>query len=488
MDVVIAGGGVAGLEALLALRALAGDRVRLTLVAPDPDFTYRPLAVAEPFALGHAHRVPLSRFAEEAGAELVIDAIDGVDDGAGRVRLRDGGARSFDALLVAPGGRPVAGVEGATTWWPGGDPEIYGGLLRDIEEGYTKRLADRRPARRGLAAAGLRARAHDRRRGARDGPGRRRDHGRDARARAAVAVRRGGRAPRSRTSCARRASSSRPASSRGSTARRSCSSRAASDSTAQRVFAVPRLLGPAIEGLAADDEGFILAGDDGRVEGCERTWAAGDGVVSPLKFGGLATHQARRAAAAIARAAGAEDVPDPGEPVLHGPPARRAPHAPAARPRRRRGRAAVVATGQDRGRVPARAGSPSTASRRRPRRGAAEGGSRCTAPIRRLPGPRVAVPARPRAPVPQRRPGDRLARRRHARARGSADRWRSTHRPCCRAERRLDRVGLAFVESEERREGPRALDASAARAGGVLPDEWVEPRERWAREAGAAVR
>ena len=26
--------------------------------------------------------------------------------------------------------------------------------------------------------------------------------------------------------------------------------------------------------------------------------AAGDGVVSPLKFGGLATHQARRAAAA----------------------------------------------------------------------------------------------------------------------------------------------------------------------------------------------
>ena len=30
MDVVIAGGGVAGIEALLGLRALAGDRVRLT--------------------------------------------------------------------------------------------------------------------------------------------------------------------------------------------------------------------------------------------------------------------------------------------------------------------------------------------------------------------------------------------------------------------------------------------------------------------------
>jgi sulfide:quinone oxidoreductase len=56
MDIVIAGGGVAGLEALLGLRAVAGDRVHVTLVAPDPDFTYRPLAVAEPFALGHAHR------------------------------------------------------------------------------------------------------------------------------------------------------------------------------------------------------------------------------------------------------------------------------------------------------------------------------------------------------------------------------------------------------------------------------------------------
>jgi hypothetical protein len=43
--VVIAGGGVAGLEALLALRALAADRVQLTLVSPAADFFYRPLAV-----------------------------------------------------------------------------------------------------------------------------------------------------------------------------------------------------------------------------------------------------------------------------------------------------------------------------------------------------------------------------------------------------------------------------------------------------------
>src|SRR5215213_6439392 len=140
MDVLIVGGGVAGLEALLGLRAMAGDRVRLTLVAPDPDFSYRPLAVAEPFAMGHAYQVPLAEFARDAGAELVLDASTGVDDAAGRIRLRDGGERAFDAAIIAPGGRPVAGLEGAVTWWPGGDPETYGGLLRDIDEGYAKRV------------------------------------------------------------------------------------------------------------------------------------------------------------------------------------------------------------------------------------------------------------------------------------------------------------------------------------------------------------
>jgi sulfide:quinone oxidoreductase len=62
-----------------------------------------------------------------------------------------------------------------------------------------------------------------------------------------------------------------------------------------------------------DDEEFIEISEDGGVDECGRTWAAGDGVVSPLKFGGLAAHQTRRAVAAIARLAGVKDAPDPGE-------------------------------------------------------------------------------------------------------------------------------------------------------------------------------
>ena len=44
-EVLIVGGGVAALETLMALRDLAGDRVRVTLVAAEPDDTVatRPL-------------------------------------------------------------------------------------------------------------------------------------------------------------------------------------------------------------------------------------------------------------------------------------------------------------------------------------------------------------------------------------------------------------------------------------------------------------
>ena len=50
--VTIVGGGVAALEALIALRALAEDRVAIEMITPQADWAYRPLAVAEPFGLG----------------------------------------------------------------------------------------------------------------------------------------------------------------------------------------------------------------------------------------------------------------------------------------------------------------------------------------------------------------------------------------------------------------------------------------------------
>src|SRR3954470_17791429 len=261
MDVLIAGGGVAGLEALLGLRALAGDRVRLTLASADEEFTYRPLAVAQPFALGSPYHVPLTRFTEETGAELVIDAVVAIDDDAGTVQLGRGSSRSFDALLLAPGGRAVEGVEGATTWWPGGDAETYGGLLRDIDEGYAKRVAIAVPPgmvwplpayELALMTAGeARAMGHEDVQVTVLTPERSALSlfGEEAGAAVEEELRRAGVELRT-----------------GVVARRDRSGVVLEPGgepvDVQRIFAVPRILGPALEGVPCDEEGFIVAGED----------------------------------------------------------------------------------------------------------------------------------------------------------------------------------------------------------------------------------
>src|SRR3954468_7692950 len=71
VHVVVAGGGVAGLEAVMALRDLAGDRVRITLIEPSANFVYRPMAVGDPFAMGSARALSLTQFARDFDCELV---------------------------------------------------------------------------------------------------------------------------------------------------------------------------------------------------------------------------------------------------------------------------------------------------------------------------------------------------------------------------------------------------------------------------------
>src|SRR5947209_15169086 len=77
--VVIAGGGVAALETLLALRALAGHRARITVLSHEPEFLYRPVTVAEPFERGEARAYQLAEIADEQGADFVWDALAQVD-------------------------------------------------------------------------------------------------------------------------------------------------------------------------------------------------------------------------------------------------------------------------------------------------------------------------------------------------------------------------------------------------------------------------
>ena len=112
-SVVIAGGGVAALEALLALRALAGDRVTVELIAPEPHFWYRPLAVAEPFGLGHTQRLQLSNVASDTCASFTLGSVTAVDAERRIARTSTGADVSYDVLLLACGAAPEPAISGS---------------------------------------------------------------------------------------------------------------------------------------------------------------------------------------------------------------------------------------------------------------------------------------------------------------------------------------------------------------------------------------
>jgi sulfide:quinone oxidoreductase len=318
--VVIAGGGVAGLEALLALHALAADRVELTLISPTPDFVYRPLAVAEPFALGHPRRTPLADAARAVGATFVQAPLSSVDVAARIMHLGDGQEIAYDALVVATGAASEpAFANGVLTWDDSSGAEALGGLLRDLEEGYSKDLAIVIPPGPGwpLPAYELALLIASEARGMGMEPeitlvtpeqaplaifgSRAVEVVGDELERAGVRLELGAYAeldhgpPRGLVL--------RPSGRR---------------LKINRVLALPRLRGRAPEGLPADADGFITVDAHGRVIGADGVWAAGDGIAFPIKFGGLAAEQADAAAADIAAQAGAPVQAAPFRPVLRG--------------------------------------------------------------------------------------------------------------------------------------------------------------------------
>jgi sulfide:quinone oxidoreductase len=86
----------------------------------------------------------------------------------------------------------------------------------------------------------------------------------------------------------------------------------------ESVVALPELVARCVPGLPVDGDGFIAVDDQGRVGGLAGVYAAGDATSFPVKHGSIAAQQADTAAAAIARAAGADLAPEPFAPVLHG--------------------------------------------------------------------------------------------------------------------------------------------------------------------------
>src|SRR6266542_708277 len=111
--VLIAGGGVAALAAALAVRELGEGRVSVELLAPEPEFWCRPLAVAEPFDLGEVRHFDLAELAAAAGATFSPGALSSVDAGSRLAQTSVGSSVPYDVLLVACGAGPTPAVPGA---------------------------------------------------------------------------------------------------------------------------------------------------------------------------------------------------------------------------------------------------------------------------------------------------------------------------------------------------------------------------------------
>lgn len=315
--VVIAGGGVAALEALLALRELAGHRLRITVLAPERDFVYRPLTVAEPFGRGEARIYPLRELLVDAGGgDLIWDSLDRVEPDGQVVVTGCGDRVSYDTLIVATGAGAREPLPGALTFRGRDDVPALRALMEDLATGSVRSVAFALAEAKVwpmpiyelalLAAAELRAAGS----GAAVwlltpeseplelfGP----EAGR------AVAPLLNGRGVRLRTS-------SRPS----RIEHRKLVLAGGGQLAVDRVVTLPALIGPEVVGLPSDGGGFIPVDLHGRVRGAANVYAAGDATSFPLKQGGLAAQQADAVAEAIAAEIGIPIQPTPFTPVLRG--------------------------------------------------------------------------------------------------------------------------------------------------------------------------
>ena len=112
---LIAGAGLGGLEAALALHAY-GDHAGVALLSDKPAFTYRSLAVTEPFGGSATTEMDLGEFADRHGFSLICDTLESVHPAERRVSTRSGKRLEYDALVLALGARARTAVPGALTF------------------------------------------------------------------------------------------------------------------------------------------------------------------------------------------------------------------------------------------------------------------------------------------------------------------------------------------------------------------------------------
>jgi len=313
--IVIAGGGVAALEATVALRSLGGHRVAPVLVTPTTEFSFRAREVGEPFGKAAPLRLALSELLGDLDVLHVRDAAVAVDTGARLVRTASGRRIPYQGLLVAVGGTPYPAYAHGITFDRPQQPEAFDELLSDVRAGLVGDVALVVPD-----AAGWTLPAYD------------------------LACMLQAWATREQLPLRVRVvtAEATPLEAFGSRASRvvaevlgrcgievvgGAEPLLVSDTTltagghwitADRLVSLPRLAGPRLRGLPCDWDGFIQVGQDGAVPGSPGVYAAGDGAAYPRKQGGLAAQQADIAVRALLHRAGVGVPAPPEAPTLRG--------------------------------------------------------------------------------------------------------------------------------------------------------------------------
>ena len=316
LHVLIAGGGVAAAEALIALRALAADRVSITLLSPDSDLVYRPTSVGVPFGRNANLGRPLADFGADFDVVLERGSLAWVAPSFHTAYTDYGRRLGYDVLVVATGARRSPKYEHALTFRGHEDTDEMRAVVEALDAGQVRRLAFVVPpgiawtlpiyelalmAAASASAAGqvpeLTIVTPEAQPLAIFGP--------EASAELEALLAAAG------IECLSGVTAEVP---------NACTVTVAGGRALEvdRVVALPELRGPAIRGLPCDDDGFLSVTPFGHVLGVKDVYAAGDGTAFPIKQGGVACQQADVVAEVIARRAGAPVTPTGHRPVLRG--------------------------------------------------------------------------------------------------------------------------------------------------------------------------
>jgi sulfide:quinone oxidoreductase len=316
-NVIIAGGGVAALEAALALRAHGGERIATTMIAPDQEFVYRPMTVREPFAYAAAQRYQLSEISRDIGVELLADSFSWLDRERRLVYTDAHKQLSYDALLLALGARARPRFEHVITIDDKRLDDLLHGLIQDIEGGHVHRLAFVVPDAMAWPlpiyelALMTAARAYD------------------MNVDLSITIATPEDAPLAIFGLGASEAIQKLLEENGILTITSAHCEVPEPGRVaihpgsrllhtERIVALPELVGPSVRGLPGARGGFIPVDARCQVRGVERVWAAGDATDFAIKHGGIAAQQADVAAQAIAALADLAPEPEPFHPVIQG--------------------------------------------------------------------------------------------------------------------------------------------------------------------------